>query len=93
MQRAQPTLGLEEDCSEENSRDLRSCLDLARDRERKGSDVSSICLSLYRVETNLARNSSPFKSPGTEHNTGTLYQEGALWTRAPPSRVSVKCLN
>ena len=66
----------EEECSEENSRDLRSCLDLARVRGER-FDVSSICLSLYRVETNLARNSSPFKSQGTEHNTDTLYQEGS----------------
>ena len=81
MKRAQPTP--EEECSEENSRDLRSSLDLLRDRGRKGSYVSSICLSLYRVETNLARNSSPFKSPGTEHNTDTLYQEGSTVDQGP----------
>ena len=91
MKRAQPTP--EEECSEENSRDLRSCLDLLRDRGRKGSYVSSICLSLYRVETNLAQNSSPFKSQGTEHNTDTLYQEEHHGPRAALSRVSVKCLN
>ena len=66
-----------------NSRDLRSfCLDLPRDRGER-FDVSSICLSLYRVETNLARNSSPFKSPGTEHNTDTLYQEGSTVDQGP----------
>ena len=65
-----------------NSRDLRTCLDLPRDRGER-FDVSSICLSLYRVETNLARNSSPFKSPGTEHNTDTLYQEGSNVDQGP----------
>ena len=65
-----------------NSRDLRSFLDLPRDRGER-FDVSSICLSLYRVETNLARNSSPFKSLGTEHNTDTLYQEGSTVDQGP----------